>query len=161
MSRGNLIVLTPDRGHFVEGIINAGETPKPGQIVQEDPTQALQGGRRVWKLYNRDADGNRPAGPLIVLTEDRRIGRTMLDAYAAGERAFGFIPLAGCELNLLYMNVSGTADDVAAGDLLTVDDSTGKVIVTTGTPEIEVAHAQEAIVDPTADTLLWSTWSGY
>ena len=161
MSLGNRIILTPDRGYKMEGIINAGQTPKPGQIVQIDATQTAQGGRFVWKIYDRDADGDRPIGPFIVLCEDMLQGKTMTDAYAAGERAFGFVPYAGCELNLLHLNVTGTADDVALGDLLTVDDGTGKVQVSTSTPETEVAVALEAETDPTADRLLWCMWSGH
>lgn len=161
MARGNRIILTPDRGYPVEGIINAGETPKPGTIYQVDPTQSRQGGRWVWKQFTRDADGDRPKGPHIVLTEDILQGKTTADAYAAGDRAFGFVPLAGCELNLLFKNVAGTADDVAAGDLFIADTGTGKVIVTTGTVEAEVAMALEAVTDPTADTLTWSMWTGH
>ncbi len=162
MARGNEIVVSSCvYGHRVEGIIAAGETPKPGQIVQMDPTVALVGGRHTWKIYDRDADGDRPKGPFIVLTHDQLQGKTISDAYAAGDRAFGYVPLPGDELNLLFKNVSGTADDVAAGDLFIVDDGTGKVIVTTGSPETEVAMALEAITDPTADTLVWCVWTGY
>lgn len=161
MARGNRIILTPDRGIPVEGIINAGETPKPGTVYQIDATQAMQGGRHVWKQFTRDADGDRPKGPLIVLTEDILQGKTTTDAYGAGDRAFGFIPFAGCELNLLFKNVAGTADDVVAGDLFIVDTGTGKVIVTTGTVESEPAMALEALTDPTADALVWSIWTGY
>ncbi len=161
MAKGNRIILTPDRGVKVEGIIASGETPSPGQIVQIDPTVAVQGNRFTWKLYNRDADGNRPAGPHIVLCEDIGQGKTTTDAYAAGARAFGFIPWPGCELNVLFKNVAGTADDVAAGDLFIVDDDTGKVIVTTGSPECEPFMALEALTDPTADTLVWAIATGY
>ena len=161
MSQGNRVVITPDRGYAVEGIINAGETPKPGTIYQIDPSQSQQGGRFVWKVFTRDADGDRPKGPFIVLCEDILQGKTMSDAYAAGDRAFGFVPFAGCELNLLYKNVSGTADDVALADLFVVDTGTGKMIVTTGSPETEVAMALEALSDPTADALLWSIWTGH
>lgn len=161
MSRRNKIILTPDRGIPVQGIINAGETPYPGTVYQIDPTQSTRGGRHIWKVFTRGADGDRPAGPHIVLTEDRNQGKTISDAYAAGEWAFGFIPFAGCELNLLFKNVSGTADDVVAGDLFIVDTTTGKMIVTTGTPECEVAMALEAVTDPTADTLVWSIWTGH
>ena len=158
MAKGNRIIITPDRGYKVEGIIAAGETPSPGTILQIDPTVAVQGNRHTWKIYDRGADGDRPAGPYIVLCEDMLQGKTTSDAYAAGARAFGFVPLPGCELNLLFKNVSGTADDVVAGDMFIVDDGTGKVIVTTGSPESEPAMALEAVTDPTADTLVWSIW---
>lgn len=161
MSKGNRIVLTPDRGYPVEGIINAAETPKPGTCYQIDPTQAVQGNRNVWKVYTTGTDGARPKGPMIILTEDILQGKTMTDAYAAGDRAFGFVPLPGCELNLLHLNVAGTADDVAAGDKLIVDDTTGKWFTTTGSPQTEPAMAMEAVVDPTADSLMWCIWSGF
>lgn len=160
--RGKQIIVTANpRGVFMEGVINTGETPKPGTIMQLDPTQTMVGGRHVWKIYNRDADGNRPAGPYIVLLEDKLRGKTITDAYAAGDRAFGYVPLPGEEINLLHLNVTGTGDDVALGDLLIVDDTTGKVLVTTGSPESEPAMALEALTDPTADELLWCIWTGY
>ena len=157
--KGNRIILTPDRGCRVEGIIDTAESP--GTILQLDPTQAVDGGGRFhWVVYNRDADGDRPAGPYIVLCEDFLQGKTVTDAYTAATRAVGFIPWAGCELDLLFKNVSGTADDVTAGNLFIVDDGTGKVIVTTGTPEEEPFMALEALTDPSADTLLWSVRCG-
>lgn len=161
MSKGNRIILTPDRGYPVELIVNTGETWYPGMIVQYDPTQSTNGGRHIGKIYDRGADGDRPLGPHVVVCEDLKIGKTTSDSYTAGLRVPCFVPLAGCELNLLYKNVSGTADDVAAGDLFIVDDGTGKVIVTTGSPEAEVAEALEAVTDPTADTLVWSIWTGH
>lgn len=161
MAMGNEIVLTPDRGYWVEGIINANETPKPGTIMQEDATQATQGGRFIWKAYTRDADGDRPKGPFIVLCHDKKIGQGPTDAYIAGTRAVGFVPNPGCELNLLHFNVSGTADDVIKGDLLTVDSGTGKLQVTSSTPETEVAQALEAVTDPTSDSLIWCSWTGH
>lgn len=162
MARGNEIIVTANpKGNFLEGIIASGETPKPGTILQIDPTVALAGGRHTFKLYNRDADGNRPAGPFAVLLPDHLQGKIATTAYAAGDHCFLYCPLPGDELNLLFNNVSGTADDVALGDLFIVDDSTGKIMVTTGSPETEVAVALEALTDPTADALLWVIWSGY
>lgn len=159
MARGSLIVVSPfPKGHFVEGIIGAGLTPKPGTAVQLQPATALQGGRHTWELYNADADGGRPKGPIIILTEDSLQGRPMTTAYAAGERAFGYIPLPGDELNLLLGDVAGTGDDHALGEILIIDDTTGKFIATTGSPEEEVAQLLEAVTDPTTDTLCWCQW---
>ena len=42
-----------------------------------------------------------------------------------------------------------------------VDDGTGLIIATTGSPETEVCLLLEAITDPTADTLAWTIWSGH
>lgn len=162
MARGNEIVISPEsKGHYVEGIIGAGLTPKPGTIMQLDYSVALKGGRHTWKLYDADADGGRPKGPIIVLREDHLQGRLATTAYAAGERAFGYIPLPGDELNLLVANIAGTGDDHAAGEVLIIDDTTGLMIATTGSPETEVAVLLEAITDPTADTLAWCQWTGY
>lgn len=160
--KNNVIVLSCEpKGRFVEGFINAGETPKPGTIMQIDPTQANVGGRHVWKTYAPGADGENPLGPHIVLTNDFLRGISVETAYAAGDRCFGYIPLPGDELNLLVKNIAGTADDHALGEKLMVDHGTGMMIATTGTPENEVAVLKEAITDPTADTLAWCEWSGH
>jgi hypothetical protein len=166
MARGNDIVVSPfPKGHRVEGIIGAGLTPKPGTIMQLQPATALVGGRHTWELYNGDADGGRPKGPIIVLTPDFYQGRTATDAYAAGERAFGYIPLPGDELNLLVANLTGTGDDHTKGETLIIstaaDATQGKMLATASTPETEVAQLLETITDPLADTLAWCIWTGY
>jgi hypothetical protein len=162
MARGNEIIVTANpKGNFTEGIIGGSETPKPGTIMQIDPSVALLGGRHSWVAYNRDADGDQPKGSFAVLLHDPYQGRTATDAYLAGDRCFLYEPVMGDELNLLFGNAAGTADDIALGDIMMVDDGTGKIIKTTGSPETEVAVALEAIVDPTADQLLWVKWSGH
>lgn len=167
MARGNSIIVSsnPDPAGMVEGIIGAGLSPKPGTIMQLQTGTALKGGRHTWELYNGDADGGRPKGPFIVLREDPYQGKTTSDAYAAGDRAFGYVPRAGDELNLLVANLSGTADDHPIGEMLIVstaaDATQGKMLVTAGSPETEVAILLEAITDPTADTLAWCRWTGY
>lgn len=161
-ARGNRIVLTPDRGFFVEGIVNTGETFYPGMAVQMDPSQDRQGGRFVWKLYDSDGDGDRPKGPYIIITEDIKQGKTTSDSFAAGERVPGFIPLPGCEINLLLKNETGTADDHAAGEMIVPDDTSGKWVVSPGgAEETEPAMVLDPVTDPTADTLTWCVWTGY
>lgn len=162
MARGNSIIVSANPPeNFTEGYIAAGQTPKPGQVLQIDPTVALKGGRHTWKIYNRGADGKRPAGPIGVLLEDAKIGRTVSDAYAAGEFAPIHIPRAGEELNMLLGDVAGTADDHLAGEVLMIDDTTGKLVATTGSPQTESFILMEAVVDPVADTLVWVQYSGY
>lgn len=163
MARGNGIVVTaptPEAWQFVEGIIGAGLTPKPGTIMQQDTSVALKSGKATWKLYAPGTSGAKPVGPLIVLKEDAYQGRTVSDAYAAGDRAFGYIPKAGDELNLLREDIAGTGDDQALGDVLIPKTATGKLIATTGTPSVTFV-ALEAIVDPVADTLTWVRYGGY
>jgi hypothetical protein len=161
--RGNEIIVTSEpMGMRDEGFVKTGETLYPGMIVQRDPTVALQGGRHTYKIYNRDADGDHPAGAWWVVTNEllAMVGKTCSDSYAAGERVSVYCPRPGEELNLLVENLSGTADDHTAGEILMVNDGTGKLIATTGSPETEVAQLQETITDPTADTLAFCGWSG-
>lgn len=164
MARGKCIIVTaPDhpKGVMMEGYIATGQTPKPGTIMQKDVSVALRGGRHTYTAYNRDADGDRPAGAFWVLLEDRfNAYRDETSAYAAGDRCFLYCPLPGEELNLLLQNVAGTAT-IAAGTKLMVDDGTGTLIATTGAPETEVALLLEAMTDIAADQLAWVEWSGH
>jgi hypothetical protein len=165
MARGHSIIVsapTSPRGVFMEAYVAAGQTPKPGTIMQYDPTVALRGGRHTVAVYNRGADGRRPAGPLWILREDQYRGdRTELSAYAAGDRCFLYCPVAGEEFNLLLADVAGTADDHPLGELMTVDDTTGKLIVVPGTEQITPFQLLEAVVDPVADQLVWVVYTGY
>lgn len=162
MAKGNSILLTPDRAFRVRGIIETAETPKPGTCVQMDYTQSLVGNRCIFEVYNRDADGNRPLGPHIILDMGTAIGMLATGTYAAGDYCDAFIPLAGCEANFLFGNAAGTADDVTAGaTLMIVNDGDGKFIPTTGSPECEPVLALETITDPTADQLFHGIWTGY
>jgi hypothetical protein len=162
MARGNEIIVTADpKGQFEEGLVKSGDTFKPGMIVQKDLSVDLVGGRHTFTIYNADADGGRPKGAFWVVTN-------LLQALIGGgvdvditDRAQMYCPRAGEELNLLVLNIAGTGDDHAAGEMLIVDDTTGKLIATTGTPETEVAMLKETITDPVADTLAWCEWTGY
>lgn len=162
MARGNSILVTEnwDNCALIEGIIAAGETPKPGTIVQKQSATALIGGRHTLEIYNADADGGNPKGPYYLLLEDHYQGKTVSDAYAAGEHCFATIPRHGNEYNLLLLNIAGTGDDHTKGEVLIIDDTTGKFIATTGSPEQEVAQLLETVTDPTADTLSWCVWQG-
>lgn len=162
MARGKSIVVTADpKGQFDEGFVGSGVTLYPGMIVQRDKSVALKGGRHTYVPYNRDADGNIAAGAHWVVTErlQSMIGKTYSESIAAGDRIQVYSPRRGEELNLLVENLSGTGDDHAIGAQLMVNDGTGKLIATTGTPEEEVANLNEAITDPTADTLAWCEWA--
>lgn len=164
MVNKNKVVLGPEpyRGVFVEGTIKTGETPKPGQVVQYDVSAGMDGnGRWDWEIYNADEDGARPKGPLIILREDVLQGKLISTAYAAGDHAYGYIPVPGDELVMLLKNLAGTADDHTTGEMLIVDDTTGKLIATTGTPETEPFILLEDVTDPTEDTLVHVQFTGY
>lgn len=162
MARGaNIIVSSPARGLFMEGVIGAGLTPKPGTILEQDTSVDLVGGRFTYKLYGQTADGDHPAGPFYILLNNQYTGQLVGTAYAAGERAFLYAPVVGEEFNLLLKDVSGTGDDHTKGEKMIVDTGSGLLIATTGTPETEPFVLNETITDPTADQLVWVTYSGY
>lgn len=163
MAKGSQIVVSPNpRGIFDEGTIASGETPKPGTIVQIQDSSGIDGnGKFTFEIYNADADGGRPKGPFYVLLADELRGVTETTAYAAGDHCFVYVPLPGDQLNMLVLNLAGTADDHSFGEMLIVDDTTGKLIATTGSPETEAFKLLEAITDPTADTLAHVIYTGY
>lgn len=152
-----IVVSTEPRGVFKEGYVSG--TPKPGTVMQLKASTEPIGGRYTWEVYDKDADGNR--GLLAILCEDRFLGRLTSEAYADGDRCFLYVPVPGEELNMLVADVSGTADDVAIGDTFIVDDGTGLLIATTGTPESEPFQALETINDKTADQLVHCVYTGY
>lgn len=162
MARGNCTIITANpKGQTEEGYVATGQTFFPGMIVQRDYSVALKGGRWTYTVYNRDADGDMPAGGWWVVTEklNAMVGKPMSESYAAGARVEVYSPRNGEELNLLVENLAGTGDDHAIGEILIPNDGTGKLIATTGTPEVEVAVLQEAITDPTADTQAFCVWN--
>jgi hypothetical protein len=122
---------------------------------------AAVNGKWTWEVYNRDADGDRPKGPLAVLMEDYLQGSGIETAYASGKLGQLYIPLSGDELLMVLGDVSGTGDDHTIGEILMVDDGTGKLIATTGSPETEPFVCMETITDPTADTLALVMFSGF
>lgn len=157
MATGRQIVIANDpRGRFIEGIIDG--TPKPGTVMQIKASTEPVNGRHTWEVYNQAADGNQAL--IAVLCEDILNGKTVSDAYVSGTRGRLYIPLPGDDLNMLLADVSGTADDHVIGEKLMVDDGTGKLIATTGTPEAEPFVLMETVTDPTADTLAWCIFTG-
>jgi len=162
MAKGNGIIVSAEpRGKFLEGYVSG--TPKPGTVMQIKAGVAPVGGRFTWEPYNRSADGERPQGPLAILLPDELQGKTVSDAYSDGDRCFLYVPIPGEELNVLvYAPGTGTADAQAIGDIYTVDDGTGMLIKTTGTPEIEPFVCLESVSDVTADgTLVHVMYTGY
>lgn len=155
-----IIVSSNPQGKFDEGKIS-GSGLKPGQAVQIKASSGIgDDGRFTWEAYNRDADGDR--GHWYVLLPDRFNGdRLHTTEYTDGDRVWVYRPIAGEELNMLKGDVSGTADDFAVGDYLMLDDGTGKLVLTTGTPETESFLCLEAITDPTADVLVHVRYTGY
>lgn len=164
MARGSLIVVTAGAdGQYQEGKVAAGQTFYPGMVVQRDPSAALTMGKHTYKLYDRAADGDRPAGAFWVVTGNLERGRSLpvTTAIVAGSWTEFYCPEAGDELNLLLGDVAGTGDSHTAGEILMVDDGTGCLVATTGSPQTEVAQLLENIAAPVANTLAWVQWSGH
>lgn len=161
MARGNgIIVSSEPRGVFKEGTLTGALTP--GIICQVDVSEGLDNnGNFTYEPFNSSADGVRPIGPFLILLHDNLRGNLSTTAYASGDHGFLYVPVAGEEFNCIIGDVSGTGDDHAFGEVLIVDDGTGELIATTGTPECEPFMLLEAITDPTADTLAHVIYSGY
>lgn len=77
MARGNEIIVSANpRGRFIEGKLATGITPKPGTILQLQVATAIDtNGRFTFELFNADADGARPKGPLCILDMDWGAGK--------------------------------------------------------------------------------------
>lgn len=160
MKGRTILISTEPKGRNYEGTISG--TPKPGTVMQIDASAGLNSnGNFTFEVYNADADGGRPKGPIFVLLENKNLGGLASTAYANGDHGFLYVPLPGDELNMLLQDVGGTADDHALGEVLIIDDGTGKLIATTGTPETEPFFLMEAVTDPVADTLAHCLFTGY
>jgi len=170
MAKGNKTIVTAHPRGVFEEIIVVG-TPKPGVIMNILGATAPRGGRNSYEpagttaaagSKGMSADGDRiPIGVLLSCLDHTACppGRTADDAYVTGERGALYWPVNGEELNMIFQNASGTADDVTVGDKLIVDDGTGKLLVSTGSPEAEPFESREAITDPTADQAFWVRYS--
>lgn len=158
-SKAKIVITAHDNRPYKEGLISG--TPSPGTVMQIKAATEPQSGRFTWEAYNRDADSNRPQGPLAILCENWKLGKTTSDAYVDGEMGLLWVPQAGEELLVLAANVAGTSDAFAIGDILIVDDGTGKIIHTTGSPEIEPFVAIETVAAIAADTLIEVMYTGY
>ncbi len=155
MAKGNeIIVSAQPKGVFLEGTVSG--TPKPGTVMEV--SAVATNGTKTFRVYQPGTDGDRR--PIYVLLPDHLQGKLATDAYVSGDRCFVYCPVMGEELNMLVADVSGTGDDHAVGDVMMVDTGTGKLIVTTGSPESEPFILLEASTDPTADALLWCAYTG-
>lgn len=167
MARGSEIIVTADpKGHFTECTVVG--TPKPGVVMGFVRGTAAVNGRFSYEpagttaasgVQGMAADGNRL--PIAILLPDHLQGKTPSDAYATGTRGFLYFPVAGEEFNMIIENQSGTADDFVIGDKLIVDDGTGKLLISAGTPESEPFLCLETLTDLTADNLTLVMYTGY
>ena len=155
----SILVSNDARGRRRGGIIDG--TPKPGTVMQLKANTVAVNGKWTYEVYNRAADGDRPQGAIWVLLEDYLQGRTITDAYVTGTLGQLYSPLPGDKLLMIIGDVSGTGDDHTIGEILMIDDGTGELVVTTGSPETECFMLLEVITDPTADTLGLCEFTGF
>jgi len=158
-AKNKIVISSHDNRPYKEGIITG--TPSPGTIMQLTAAVEPISGKYTWEVYNRAADGERPQGPLAILCENWKLGKTATDAYVSGEYGLVWVPQAGEELLVLVANIAGTSDSFAIGDLLIVDDGTGLMIATTGSPESEPFCVIETVAAITANTLVEVMYTGY
>lgn len=158
----NTIVASQEpRGRYLQGYIASGETPKPGTIVQFKAATEPVNGLFTFEIFNQSADGSPSRGPTMILCEDHLQGKTIDDAYAAGDMCTVYVPLPGDELLALIGDVSGTADTHAIGEALMVDDGTGELVAAVGTDTTPDKFVLlETLAAPTADTLAHVMFNG-
>lgn len=171
MARGARILVSSDpKGVFRE--VTVVGTPKPGTCMTPVPGTAIDGNGIIsmepagTSAGLMAADGDRIPVAVLLGGADATTavppGKTSDDAYVTGERGTVYFPIPGEELNVLFQNQSGTADDVVVGTTkLIIDDGTGKILPTTGSPEAEPFVALESVTDPTADQLVHCMFTGY
>lgn len=158
--KGNKIVLQDinnDKGCRLEGTISGALAP--GVHVEISPGVAFTNGRPTYRVYQPGADGNRRA--IIILLNNPFNGQSPLTAYADGDHGFFYVPQAGEEMNVLAADVAGTGDIHTIGDVMIVQNSSGKVIVTTGSPQANPWQLMETTPAFTADGFLWAMYTGY
>lgn len=157
----SIIVSSAPRGRKLNAIIYG--TPYPGTVMQVKSAVEPVNDLFTVEVYDRGADSDRPKGPLMVLCEDWLQGKTIDDAYADGKVGCLYIPTFGDELLMLVADVSGTTTDThTIGEMFIIDDGTGKLLTTTGSPEIEPFMCMETLSTGfTADKLVHCWFSGF
>ena len=175
-ARGNVIIITAEPKGYAEEIIVSG-TPKPGTVMGLKGSVAEVGGRRTFEpagttaanstYSGMAADGNRIPIAVLLCSSDPWgaavnpfIGPT--DAFADGDRAAVYYPAMGEELNMLIKDETGTGadQDFSVGDKLIVDDGTGKLLRSSGSPESEPFIILAELTDVAADVLAPCQYTG-
>lgn len=154
---GTVVVSNDPRGRYQECLITA--TPKPGTCMTVLAATEPVNGIFTYEAFNRDADGDN--AEIAVLVEDELQGRDITTAYVAATQGRMYFPLPGDFLQMLVLNIAGTSDSFAIGDLMIVNDGDGKLIATTGSPESEPFRIMETIAAITADTIVLCQYTGH
>ena len=67
MKDSKVLLSTDPRGRIIEGVISG--ALYPGMVVQITAVAMDGNGRHTWGVYDRDADGDHPQGPIGILLE--------------------------------------------------------------------------------------------
>lgn len=156
-NRFNVIIHTSNPRGVTEEIIISG-TPKPGTCMTIKAAVEPIGNKFNYEVFNDSADGVQ--NEVAILLEDELTGRLVTEAWAADQTARVYFPIMGEQFQMLLKNIAGTGDAFAIGDKLIIDDGTGLLIATTGTPEMEPFVVIETQVALTADTLVLVRYTG-
>lgn len=177
MAKGtSILVSTEPKGVFLEGIVSG--TPVPGTVMEVKPAVAPVGGRFTYQVWSKSSGAK---GLVAVLLGDDLQGKISVganatftasggagggtyqatgDAYVDGTRCFLYCPAAGEDMNLVFHNVAGTADDIGIGDLFGVEQNTGHLIANSSYAN-PCFQALETVTDPTADCVVWVKFLGH
>jgi hypothetical protein len=114
-----------------------------------------------YEAFSETADGDQAL--VLVLLPDALRGKTSRDAYVAEDHIFMYAPASGEELLMILKDVSGTGDTHAVGEKLIIDTGTGKLVVTTGLPEMESFVLMEVplVNPPVGDILALVRYTGH
>lgn len=151
--KGNTIIANGGQpnGRFVTGILSG--VCYPGMQLQLKAGVEPINGNFTYEACST-AGANQPA---FILLEDISQGVNPTTAYASGDLAQLYVPISGDELNLLYLNISGTSDAFTIGEKVIVNTA-GKFIATTGTP-FKNHQCEETVAAIAADTLVCTRWN--
>ena len=154
MSRGTIVVSENPRGRFIEGDLAPDVAPKPGQCVSLSLQSADRG------KYELAGNGQGNSKELVIVCEDSLQGGTVDDAYTAGSRFRGYIPLPGDEVQILFDDIAGTGDVLEIGDGIYIN-SLGKGYEESGTPERTPFVVLELVAGtPDEDRLVLCRYTG-
>lgn len=130
MIEKTIVLRGHDKGHHDEGVLGAGVCT-PGMAIE------LQAAGTFLQQSSAIATALKKA--VKIVKEDALQGRTLLDAYASGERVFYYIPLPGDIINLFVKS----GQNIVVGDNLVVEGTgSGLFIEAAGT---EVKFQFEAL----------------
>jgi len=156
---GVIVVSSDESVHTrIEEVTVVG-TPKPGTVLSTLAATEPVNAKFSYEPWNDSADGVQ--NEVAILLEDEQQGKLVTDAYVTGTQGRVYFPKMGDILQMLVANISGTGDAFAIGDKMIIEDGTGKLIATTGTPEMEPFKIIETVAVALAvDTLVLCRYTG-